>query len=328
MCLRSISIRTTDPQRANGRDFKAHFLMKFSIITPHFRQLDWLSLCIMSVADQGGDSGLVIEHIIQDAGTPGIENFARCHGAAFYKGDLAATHVGVSTKSPSYSLSIFSEKDSGMYNAINRGFRRASGDILAWLNADEQYLCNSLAKVAVAASEHAACEMFLGDVVVTNTLGEYICSRTGIIPTRLHSLVSGNLSFLSAANFFRRSVIDRALYLPDGWRVVGDGAWTTELLASGVNMRRIPQYLASFVDTGDNLCLRPEAAEEMARLAKLAPRWAQYLRPAIIAWFRVRKLLAGAYRLTPFGYDVFTKAQPNLRTYFEVRDPTQRWLGR
>jgi glycosyltransferase involved in cell wall biosynthesis len=302
--------------------------MKFTIITPHFGQLDWLSLCVASVADQVSDSGLVIEHIIQDARTPGIENFARSHGAAYYTGDLSVPNIGSPRASSAYTLSIFSEEDSGMYDAINRGFRRSSGDIVAWLNADEQYLCNSLAKVAIAAAEHPACDMLLGDVVVTNTAGEYICSRTGILPTRLHSLVSGNLSFLSAATFLRRSVIERGLYLPDGWRVVGDAAWATRLIASGVTMRRVPQYLASFVDTGDNLCLRMEAADEMARLSKLAPPWAQYLRPAIIAWFRVRKLLAGAYRLTPFSYDVFTKAQANQRTHLEVRDPTQRWAGR
>ena len=302
--------------------------MKFSIITPHFGQLDWLSLCVASVADQVGDSGLRIEHIIQDAGTPGIEDFARSHGAAYYTGDLSVPNIGSPRSASSYTLSIFSEKDSGMYDAINRGFRRASGDVVAWLNADEQYLCNSLAKVAIAATEHPSCDMLLGDVVVTNSVGEYICSRTGILPTRLHSFVSGNLSFLSAANFLRRSVIERGLFLPAGWRVVGDAAWATHLIASGVTMRRVPQYLASFVDTGDNLCLRPEAADEMARLSRMAPPWAQYLRPAIIAWFRVRKLLAGAYRLTAFSYDVFTKAEPNKRTRFEVHDPTQRWAGR
>lgn len=302
--------------------------MKFSIITPHFGQLDWLRLCVASVADQVDDSGLSIEHIIQDAGTPGIEDFARSHGAALYTENLLSSYVSSTRTSSVYTLSIFSEKDSGMYDAINRGFRRATGDIVAWLNADEQYLRNSLTNVAIVAAEFPACDMLLGDVVVTNTSGDYICSRTGIIPTRLHSLVSGNLSFLSAANFLRRSVIDRGLYLPDGWRVVGDAAWATHLTASGLSMRRIPQYLASFVDTGDNLCLRPEASDEMTRLSKLAPPWAQYLRPAIIAWFRVRKLLAGAYRLTPCSYDVFTKAQPNRRTHFEVRDPTQRWAGR
>ena len=87
--------------------------MTFSIITPSFNQLDWLRLCVASVRDQidvasnamrnaecrmGNANSkstihnpkstippLAVEHIIQDAGSPGIEGFAREVGAAFYR---------------------------------------------------------------------------------------------------------------------------------------------------------------------------------------------------------------------------------------------------
>jgi hypothetical protein len=92
--------------------------MTFSIITPSFGQLDWLRLCVASVRDQAvGEkaetlkteklkevfqkteapkteisvsqhfrfSDFSVEHIIQDAGSPGIEEFAREVGAAFYR---------------------------------------------------------------------------------------------------------------------------------------------------------------------------------------------------------------------------------------------------
>ena len=75
--------------------------MDFTIITPSFKQLDYLGCCIASVADQGTkgsenvgmcESGNVrtheskkdqisIEHIVQDAGSPGIEEFAEEMGA-------------------------------------------------------------------------------------------------------------------------------------------------------------------------------------------------------------------------------------------------------
>ena len=57
--------------------------MRFTIVTPSFNQLDWLELCVASVADQQGVAS--IEHIVQDAGTPGIEEFARHLGADFYQ---------------------------------------------------------------------------------------------------------------------------------------------------------------------------------------------------------------------------------------------------
>src|SRR4051812_32476315 len=97
--------------------------MKFSIVTPSFRQLDWLQLCVASVGDQ---TGVEVEHIVQDAGTEGIGDFVQI-----------GSH-----------LRLFVEADAGMYDAINRGLRRATGQICAYLNSDEQYLPDALRKVA------------------------------------------------------------------------------------------------------------------------------------------------------------------------------------
>jgi len=63
-------------------------------------------------------------------------------------------------------------------------------------------------------------------------------------------------------------------------------------------------------------------------LAAKAPAWGRLLRPVVIAWFRVRKLLTGAYRLGPFNYEVFTRDSLTQRRKFEVHNPTQRWPGR
>lgn len=276
------------------------------------------------------ESGPIIEHIIQDAGTPGIEHFAQQHGAAFYYDPASPDMPAGNSRSPGapYRLSIYRESDAGMYDAINRGFRRATGDILAWLNADEQYLPGTLDKVVAAFHAHPSTEMLFGDTVVTDSKGEYVCSRTAVKPQRLHSLVSGNLSFLSAANFVRRSVIDQDHLIPEGWRVAGDAAWTAELLANSVTMRRVGTYLSAFVDTGDNLSIRAEAQDEHRRLAATAPAWARAIRPLLIAGFRGRKLLAGCYHLQPFDYEVFTIQQPATRQRFRVPRPTQRWRGR
>src|SRR5256885_10883439 len=40
-------------------------------------------------------------------------------------------------------VKAFIEKDHGMYDAVNRGLRRAQGEILAYINCDEQYLPRS-----------------------------------------------------------------------------------------------------------------------------------------------------------------------------------------
>ena len=88
--------------------------LKFSIITPSYKNSDWLKLCIASVADQ---QGVELEHIVQDS----------------------CSDDGTQTWLPhDPRVKAYIEKDAGMYDAVNRGYRRATGDILAYLNCDEQ----------------------------------------------------------------------------------------------------------------------------------------------------------------------------------------------
>ena len=97
--------------------------MKFSIITPSFRNSSWLRLCVASIADQ---QGVELEHIVQDS----------------------CSDDGTQDWLPrDQRVQAFIEKDSGMYDAVNRGWRRARGDILAYLNCDEQYLPGALKTV-------------------------------------------------------------------------------------------------------------------------------------------------------------------------------------
>ena len=68
--------------------------MDFTVVTPSLRQLEDLECCIASVADQGlwedeearkgagagKAEAITVEHIVQDAGSPGIEKFAEKMG--------------------------------------------------------------------------------------------------------------------------------------------------------------------------------------------------------------------------------------------------------
>ena len=90
--------------------------MKYSIVTPGFRGSNRLKLCIMSVADQ---QGVELDYIVQDSCSDG--------------GTLDWLPRDKRVKA-------FIERDGGIYDAVNRGYRRATGDILVDLNYDEQYL--------------------------------------------------------------------------------------------------------------------------------------------------------------------------------------------
>ena len=127
--------------------------VKFSIITPSFRNSDWLKLCIASVADQ---QGVELEHIVQDScSDDGTQDWL--------------------PRDP--RVKAFIEKDGGMYDAVNRGYRRATGDILAYLNCDEQYLPGALKAVHDFFEAHPQIEVALAGSIVTDGDGKYICHR-------------------------------------------------------------------------------------------------------------------------------------------------------
>jgi glycosyltransferase involved in cell wall biosynthesis len=274
----------------------------FSIITPSYQNLNWLKLCAASIRDQDVD----LQHIVQDScSRDGTPEWLQQHPEI----------VGVV------------EKDRGMYDAVNRGFGRASGEILAYLNCDEQYLPGVLAQVGDYFKRHPEVEMVFADALVVDPYGRYLCERRASLPQALHTLVSNNLSILTAATFFRRSVFaDRGLAFDPRLKSVGDAEWVLRLLQAKVRMAVLPLLTSAFTDTGCNMNTRPELQAEKDDLMRRAPAWARVGRSLIVAHYRLRRFFAGHYLPSPpYNYSIYTSSHPDQRQKFSVVKPQFRW---
>jgi glycosyltransferase involved in cell wall biosynthesis len=99
---------------------------RITVVTPSYNQAPFLTACLRSVLDQQYPN---LEHIVIDGGSSdgSVEIIKR------FERDLA------------YWVS---EPDAGHYDGLNKGFRRATGDILAWLNSDDMYTPWAFAVVA------------------------------------------------------------------------------------------------------------------------------------------------------------------------------------
>lgn len=305
--------------------------MTISVVTPSFNQLDWLQFCVASVADQvafsAGKSEFSVEHIIQDAGTPGIEEFARKLGAEFHR-DGRLVFAALPSQSH-HRLIIHSEADEGMYDAINRGLQAARGKIAAYLNCDEQYLPGTLALVADWFDRHPLIEVAFGDAIVVDGRGGYICDRKVMVPSEWHTRISGNLSFFTAATFFRtNAIVGRGIAFDPSWKAIGDAVWALDLLRHKVRMDVIGRPMATHADTGENLILSPGAVDESRRLFASAPWLVRKAKQILIVWYRVRRALAGAYKISPHSYEIYTAESSRLRQEFEAHNPTHVWPGR
>jgi glycosyltransferase involved in cell wall biosynthesis len=276
---------------------------RFTVVTPSFRSGRWLPLCIASVADQTGVSH---EHIVQDScSDDGTQEWL--------------------TKDS--RVRAFIEKDQGMYDAINRGLERASGEFLAYLNCDEQYLPGTLQAVTGFFDQHPEVDVVFADIVIVNDKGEYLCHRKVQTPLKFHTWTC-TLSTLSCAMFFRRRIFfEKGFKFRPDWRDAGDGDWVLRLLKAGIKMEVIHRFTSAFAFLGTNMSAGPNSRKENALLRESAPKWVQALRPAIKWHHRMRRLLGGMYRQDPFDYAIFTQDSPQQRKVFHVNNPTFRAPG-
>jgi hypothetical protein len=277
--------------------------MKFSIITPSFRNSKWLKLCIASVADQ---QGVEFEHIVQDS----------------------CSDDGTQDWLPyDKRVRAFIEKDGGMYDAINRGYRRAQGDILAYLNCDEQYLPGALKTVHDFFESHPEIEVALAGTIVVDGNGRYICHRHSMVPHPLH--IWFRFSALTSSIFIRRRVIhERGIFFDTRWRDLGDFHWILALMKNKVPMAVCKSVTSVFADTGENMNLKPNALRESAETKAMTPLWMRMLEPVWVAHHRLRRLAAGHFSLKPTSYAIYTLQSPEQRVPFDVPKPTAIWWNR
>ena len=278
-----------------------------SIVTPSFRQLEWLRLAIASVADQ---EGVEVEHIVQDAGTEGIKEMFEAATSSF-------DHQRGTAK-------LFVEKDAGMYDAINRGLHKASGEICAYLNCDEQYLPGTLRDVANEFARNPKIDILFGDVVLLDRDGKALSYRRVIEPKKRH-LLSSHLNTSSCATFFRRKLLERGLYFDTRWKTIGDLAWIYRLLDAGVSVETVPELLAVFTFTGQNLGATSLTGRELEAWRKELPAMSRFQRFTAIALHRLRKAVAGAYRPRRVKIDIYTLASPNARRRIVAENVGARW---
>lgn len=270
--------------------------MLISVVTPSFHQVDFLKCCAASVRDQTGD--VAVEHLIHDGGSG--EEFDR-----WAAGQQHATCI--------------SEKDDGMYDAINRGFRKAKGEIIAWLNCDEQYLPGTLQRVAKYFEEHPETDILFGDLVLVDEVMTPLAYRRAVMPTLGHIRYS-HLSTFSAATFVRRRVLDDGHYLQTRWKTIADAVWIEELLAAGYRAATLRMPLASFCMLGSNLGQSPLLFKERAMWEAETGATNKWSKRWYILEYRLERLRAGAYLMRKVTASCYIRGNP-------VRTTQERWVS-
>ncbi|MCL4553031.1 MAG: glycosyltransferase [Candidatus Marsarchaeota archaeon] len=167
---------------------------RVSIVTPSYNQAQFIEETIRSVLLQGYPD---LEYIIIDGGsTDGSVDIIRR-----YEPWLA------------YWVS---EKDRGQSEAINKGFARATGEIVAWLNSDDVYMPGGISQAVVALCSHPEASLAHGDVQIMDEVGQV--TRLAVTHGDAWHLVNwlSGKGLAQQATFWRRSLFGEiGLLRPD-----------------------------------------------------------------------------------------------------------------
>jgi glycosyltransferase involved in cell wall biosynthesis len=169
---------------------KPHY-PKISIITPSYNQGQFIKETIDSVLDQNYPN---LEYWVIDGGsTDNTVKILKKYGT---------------------KIKWVSEKDRGQTHAINKGLKKASGEIIAYLNSDDVYLPNSLFTIADYFMKHPDIMWLTGDYVIIDELGHQIQSGVAwykrlfrTFPGRT-SLMIGNY-IIQPSTFWRSQVVKK-----------------------------------------------------------------------------------------------------------------------
>lgn len=151
-----------------------------SIVTPSYNQANFLEETILSVLNQDYPN---IEYIIVDGGS--------IDGSV----DIIHKYAG--------RLGWWvSERDKGQTDALNKGFARARGEVLAWINSDDTYMPGAISEAVAFLKAHPEVGMVYGDANLIDITGKVI----GQFPARqtdYRKLRKGYVHIPQQSSFFR-----------------------------------------------------------------------------------------------------------------------------
>jgi glycosyltransferase involved in cell wall biosynthesis len=198
-----------------------------SIVTPSFNQAAFVEETLTSVLNQNYNA---LEYIVIDGGsTDGSVDILERYRSRLHH--------------------FVSEPDYGHANALNKGFRQSSGEIMAWLNSDDKYLPWTLQTVAEIFDQHPDVNWITGTQAWWNDRGAML--ETDNVYRDVWDFLSGNFRWIQQESvFWRRSLwVKAGGFINEDYRFMVDGElwtrfflhdklWHAKCVLSGYRMHR------------------------------------------------------------------------------------------
>lgn len=196
---------------------------KISIVTPSFRQGDFIEKTLLSVFDQQYPN---LEYFVQDGGSK--------DGT-----------VAVLEKYAEKLSGWVSEKDSGQSQAINRGFAKTGGEIMGWLNSDDLLLPGALTTVADYFNRHPEVDVVYGNRLLIDENDMEI--GRWLMPGHDGAALSWVDYIPQETLFWRRRIWDKVGgQIDESFRFAMDWDLLVRFRDAGARFAHIPQFMGAF----------------------------------------------------------------------------------
>ena len=263
--------------------------MKLTLITPSYNQAQYLSQTIGSVL---ASTRVPDEYFVIDGGsTDGSVEIIRQ-----YEKQLT-TWV--------------SEKDNGQADAINKGIKMATGDVIGWLNSDDLILPRTFELVLAAFEQNPEAAIVFGDALSIDQDGETINIQR-FAPYQLPDLMQFKI-ICQPTVFFRKSALDKAGLMDTNYHFLLDHHLWLRIAQHG-KMIYLPQTLAAarYHSLAKNIAQSAKFGKEAMRIVA----WMQTDKSLSTLFEQRHKgILGGAYALDGYYQLEAKNFAAGLRAY-------------
>jgi len=262
-----------------------------TIVTPSYNQAEFLEYTIQSVLAQ---DYCPVEYIVIDgASTDGSVDIIQRYAGGEKQNNLDRP------------IWWISERDSGQAEAINKGLKRAHGEIIAWLNSDDLYLPGAISQAVACLQANPDLGMVFADAITIDAQGRPL-NRLGFGDWGLAELMGFRI-ICQPAVFMRRSILEKAGFLDPTYHFMLDHhLWLRMAQVAPVkHARYLPLKNANAVKNPVWAASRHHpAAKNISQATKFGEETLRLLgwiksQPDLASAFAQnrRRILGGAYRL-------------------------------
>lgn len=194
---------------------------KISIVTPSYNQAQFLERTILSVLNQNYPN---LEYIIIDGGS-------------------TDGSVEIIKKYKKYLAYWVSEKDRGQSHALNKGFEKSSGDILAWINSDDLYLPLTFFTINKTFCSNPEMDIIFGNSYFID-VQDKIISELRFTKLNLSNLLFEGICFAQETTFWTKDIYNKVGGISSHYQFCMDFDLFTRIVNEG-NLIFVRKYIAA-----------------------------------------------------------------------------------